>query len=453
MKALQREAKERGSELTEYESTIQHLCIAMATRMATRMAATMGAATGVRQADKALQKELLAAAMIPEKPAEERSLLLQQAISLSLLGRDKRADECFQKLALLADLTPLEQFVIAFNAHHRKNDLQAEILLKEAPPEETPPSLQHALLLLKLEVGLGRKNTFWVQELSASASFWPTAETALEPLQVKALREQLVLWQKTPMGKLSDKLQDLLNAWRIKVLRDLSRAMLEKEEVGLAAWLAPQPQPSESRPKTPVSEPAVIQETERTVLLQTVASKVIPPIPVPRTPTPHPPLPPTATPRPVVKAEAKTSPEAENSFPLNTILGLVICLLLVVGLVGLGFLKRSKSGLNGDLSETELLTLVHLFNQQRKTGILNLRSGPAQGKIWFLNGGIDAAELFPDMGTTALYQIFAWKVGTFNFVATSFKKKEQITLSTQHLLLEYVRRLDEQERDSGGINT
>ncbi len=105
--------------------------------------------------------------------------------------------------------------------------------------------------------------------------------------------------------------------------------------------------------------------------------------------------------------------------------------------------QKGQQGLSGSLSELGLPDLVTALSNGRKTGALKITSKTANGEVHFLEGAIVNASTERKRGAGAFYELLALTEGRF-MVDPSVKPKERlITESTEALLLEGMRRLDE----------
>jgi len=105
--------------------------------------------------------------------------------------------------------------------------------------------------------------------------------------------------------------------------------------------------------------------------------------------------------------------------------------------------QKGQQGLSGSLKELGLPDLVTALSNGRKTGALRITSRALSGEIQFLEGAIVNASAGPKKGASAFYALLELNDGQFA-VDPSFKPTERlITDSTEALLLEGMRRLDE----------
>ncbi len=106
----------------------------------------------------------------------------------------------------------------------------------------------------------------------------------------------------------------------------------------------------------------------------------------------------------------------------------------------------TSGGVSGSLSEMSLPDLVQILSHGRKTGQLKLRMGPHQGEIHFVNGEIYNAFYDKLRGDEAFFQMLRFNDGTFILNPTFTSDAKVITMSAEMLLLEGLRRFDEDNR-------
>jgi len=100
---------------------------------------------------------------------------------------------------------------------------------------------------------------------------------------------------------------------------------------------------------------------------------------------------------------------------------------------------------SGRLDAMNLLSLVQLFEGERRTARLLLTRGEEQAEIVFVDGRITQAIQGPRQGEAAVYRVLAWQDGTFQMAPPDASRPpgESVRASNQSLLMEGVRRLDE----------
>ncbi|MBL9038094.1 MAG: response regulator [Archangium sp.] len=104
--------------------------------------------------------------------------------------------------------------------------------------------------------------------------------------------------------------------------------------------------------------------------------------------------------------------------------------------------KEQKNGFAGNLSDMGVVDLVQTFEIGRKTGTIRLE-GDRSGSITFKEGRVIDAELGRLRGENAFYRMLNTFEGTFEVSFVPVDTPERIEMSTQGLLMEGMRRLDE----------
>jgi len=106
-------------------------------------------------------------------------------------------------------------------------------------------------------------------------------------------------------------------------------------------------------------------------------------------------------------------------------------------------------GLHGDLSDLSFAELLQMLNLGRKSGTLQVRFGEFSGTVHMVDGEVVHATV---KGTPtpeqAIFQLLGATLGEFEFDTVCAQVKRTITSSTDSLLLEGMKRMDEwQELD------
>ncbi|MBX7115039.1 MAG: DUF4388 domain-containing protein [Myxococcaceae bacterium] len=104
--------------------------------------------------------------------------------------------------------------------------------------------------------------------------------------------------------------------------------------------------------------------------------------------------------------------------------------------------KEVRAGFAGNLSDMGVVDLVQTFELGRKTGTIRL-DGERAGLIFFREGKVIDAELGRLSGENAFYRMLNTFEGTFDLQFQAVDRPERIEMSTQALLMEGMRRLDE----------
>ncbi|HKT13597.1 MAG TPA: response regulator [Terriglobia bacterium] len=102
----------------------------------------------------------------------------------------------------------------------------------------------------------------------------------------------------------------------------------------------------------------------------------------------------------------------------------------------------------GLLNEMSLIDWMQSLEQGRKTCTLLLRSGKETCKLYFNRGQVTHAQCGPLEGNEAVYKVVAWADGEWEVDFTKSSNEHTTTMSTQGLMMEGLRLLDEANRDA-----
>jgi len=108
--------------------------------------------------------------------------------------------------------------------------------------------------------------------------------------------------------------------------------------------------------------------------------------------------------------------------------------------------KRGGRGVAGSLQEMALPDLIQILSNGRKSGVLKVQSGRLRGELMFQDGSIHDARFGDLAGAEAVYGILRLMEGEFALEPQSSPVEDAIGIPTHHLLLEAMRRLDEEQR-------
>ncbi len=115
--------------------------------------------------------------------------------------------------------------------------------------------------------------------------------------------------------------------------------------------------------------------------------------------------------------------------------------------------KMQKQGqqegvIRGRLAEMNIIDLLQSLELGQKTCALTISGGGESCRMFFSEGQIRHAESGKTEGDAAVYRVAQWTDGTFQIDFNSRSDKQTTTRTTQGLLMEALRLLDEQSRDS-----
>ena len=103
----------------------------------------------------------------------------------------------------------------------------------------------------------------------------------------------------------------------------------------------------------------------------------------------------------------------------------------------------TKSKFSGSLQDMGVVDLLQTIDLGHKSGVIHLEKSDDTGDIFFKDGQVIDAETDTRKGADAVYRMLVWSEGTFEIEFKSIKRGQTIELSTQGLLMEGMRQLDE----------
>jgi DNA-binding response OmpR family regulator len=102
-----------------------------------------------------------------------------------------------------------------------------------------------------------------------------------------------------------------------------------------------------------------------------------------------------------------------------------------------------RTRFTGSTQDMAVVDLLQTFEVSRKSGVVHLRSGAQEGRIYFRDGKIVDAELGRLRGEEAIYRALIWNEATFEVEFKGIANEDLIGGSTQAILMEGMRRVDE----------
>lgn len=111
-------------------------------------------------------------------------------------------------------------------------------------------------------------------------------------------------------------------------------------------------------------------------------------------------------------------------------------------------MSQNVSGFKGAVAGLSLTDVIQLKGHGKYTGAISVEYGNSQGVIYFVDGEIIHAEQGEESGEQAIYEIIKWPGGTFAIHPEMTSNVCTIHYRTDFLLLEALRRLDEE--NAGG---
>jgi CheY-like chemotaxis protein len=102
-----------------------------------------------------------------------------------------------------------------------------------------------------------------------------------------------------------------------------------------------------------------------------------------------------------------------------------------------------RTRLSGSLEDMGVVDLLQTFEISRKTGVGKIGDGRREARIFFRDGKVVDAELGRLRGEEAVYRALIWNSGHFEVEFCPIDREDIIPTSTQGLLMEGMRRVDE----------
>jgi DNA-binding response OmpR family regulator len=102
-----------------------------------------------------------------------------------------------------------------------------------------------------------------------------------------------------------------------------------------------------------------------------------------------------------------------------------------------------RTRFSGSTQDMAVVDLLQTFEVSRKGGVVHLRSGVHEAHIYFRDGKVVDAELGRLRGEEAIYRSLIWNEATFEVEFKAISNDDVIDGSTQALLMEGMRRVDE----------
>jgi DNA-binding response OmpR family regulator len=103
----------------------------------------------------------------------------------------------------------------------------------------------------------------------------------------------------------------------------------------------------------------------------------------------------------------------------------------------------ARTRLNGSLEDMGVVDLLQTFEVSRKSGVARIHDGRQGLLVYFRDGKVVDAELGRLRGEEAVYRALLWSAGTFEVEFRPVDNADVIPTSTQGLLMEGMRRVDE----------
>jgi len=113
------------------------------------------------------------------------------------------------------------------------------------------------------------------------------------------------------------------------------------------------------------------------------------------------------------------------------------------------FLDLRKDGTRfaGRVADMPVVDVIQTIEVSRKSGVIQFAGGPnRQAAIYFRDGKVIDAEAGTLQGEDAVYRLLTWNEGEFEVEFRTVRRREVIEMTSQGLLMEGMRRLDEWSR-------
>ena len=105
-----------------------------------------------------------------------------------------------------------------------------------------------------------------------------------------------------------------------------------------------------------------------------------------------------------------------------------------------------RTRFTGSIQDMAVVDLLQTFEVSRKSGVVHLSSDKQQAHVFFRDGKIIDANLGRLRGEEAIYRILIWNEADFEVEFTQVRQEDIIGTSTQGILMEGMRRVDEWTR-------
>jgi len=115
-------------------------------------------------------------------------------------------------------------------------------------------------------------------------------------------------------------------------------------------------------------------------------------------------------------------------------------------------MEMLDKGMRGSIETFSIPELVQTLALNGRTGVLLISAKGKEAEIYFEKGSIYQVRLGELLGEQAFYRLLGWQDGQFQFQAHgTLSIKQQVLKDTMHLLMEGLRRLDEQRAESENL--
>jgi DNA-binding response OmpR family regulator len=125
----------------------------------------------------------------------------------------------------------------------------------------------------------------------------------------------------------------------------------------------------------------------------------------------------------------------------------------VIDKIALEKMAKSSSSdgiVRGSVAQMNVIDLVQSLEMGRKSCLLTLTKDGEKCEMYFNEGQVPHATYGPLTGDAAVFKVLKWTGGSFQINFEGKTNQQTTTLNTQGLLMEGLRLLDEEKRDTGG---
>jgi CheY-like chemotaxis protein len=105
--------------------------------------------------------------------------------------------------------------------------------------------------------------------------------------------------------------------------------------------------------------------------------------------------------------------------------------------------SSGRTRFSGSTSDLAVVDLLQTFEISRKSGVVHLSGSGLEGHVYFRDGKVVDAELGRLRGEEAIYRALIWNEATFEVEFRAIANEDVIGGSTQAILMEGMRRVDE----------
>lgn len=110
--------------------------------------------------------------------------------------------------------------------------------------------------------------------------------------------------------------------------------------------------------------------------------------------------------------------------------------------------RQPQKGFSGAIMVQGLPDIVQLYVLSSATGLLSVKNGSVEGRVYFAHGAILHAYTPANIGDEAFHEIMMWSTGEFSMRTGATSSERSVHSNWQELLMESVRRIDEERRNA-----